>query len=353
MEDSEFTAEWDKSKEEFSTAKKNGGVKLSIFQRGIFQFIFSVVIASLFMYAGLASFIYLYGAGIFSQKAIIIFFGLTSALVIVAISFLVMKLTFGVNLATKVTLPKIVEFSHALQNIGIKRFDEQIDFIAREKVFVFVSDETIPSPYKENASVKRCILLNDKKKLKYLNGDKRLCLDAEDYERLLDEHGATTKAAFSARIVEMDQQVSELKAANSLHVAEIAKLTEENEKLLAENAGLQRKQQTAPSREGKVETSNTRRIPFWRVAGPLINRMVEEAQPDTKYTTTEIQKVFEAEIGKFPELKEAITKELHRYKQTTPKNELDLDGWAMDSIREGLGNFVQREPKRPKKTKKH
>jgi hypothetical protein len=46
-------------------------------------------------------------------------------------------------------MPKIVEFSHALKNIGINRFDEQIDFIMREKVFIFVSDDSILSPYKK------------------------------------------------------------------------------------------------------------------------------------------------------------------------------------------------------------
>lgn len=71
-----------------SSSRKEQRVQLNIFQRGILQFFFSIVIASLFMYAGLSVFIYLYHADIFSQNTIVIFFGLASASAIVAISFL-------------------------------------------------------------------------------------------------------------------------------------------------------------------------------------------------------------------------------------------------------------------------
>lgn len=37
VQDPEFAAEWEKSGEEFSAARKNSGVKLNIFQRGILQ----------------------------------------------------------------------------------------------------------------------------------------------------------------------------------------------------------------------------------------------------------------------------------------------------------------------------
>jgi hypothetical protein len=53
--------------------------------------------------------------------------------------------------------------------------------------------------------------------------------------------------------------------------------------------------------------------------------MIEEAQPDTEYTSTEIQATFDAEVKKYPELNEAIKQELHRYKQTLPTNEFCLD----------------------------
>lgn len=327
--------------------------KLNIFQNGIWQVVFSVGITAVFMLLGQFTFIYLYHAGLFSQQAIIVFFGLASALIVVAISFYIMKLTLGVNLATKVTLPKIVEFSHALKNIGINRFDEQIDFIMREKVFIFVSDDSILSPYKEKASVRRHIILKDKKKLKYLNGDKRLCLDADDYERLLEEHGAKTKSAYEARIRELEQRVTGLTAANSVQAADIDKLTKDNEALSAENAEYRKKQQTASARESGAEKRENAKIPFWRVAIPLITRLEAAAKPGTEYTRGQIQKAFLQELESFPELKPAIQKLLHTDKKERENTPFFLDGWAMDTIRLALGDFVQREGKRPGKAEKH
>ena len=293
-------------------------MKLNIFQRGILQFFFSIVIASLFMYAGSIAFIKLYLAGIFSQNVIMIFFGFASTLVIVAVSFFIMKLTLAANLTTKIILPNVVEFSHALKNIGINRFDEQMDFIIREKVFVFVSYETLVSPYKENASVNRYIFLNDKKKLKYYNGDKKLCLDLNDYERLLEEHGAKTKSAFSVRIAELEQDVTDLKAIISLQSADIDRLTDEERSLSDENAAYRKKQQTAPARQGNAEKRENDRAPFWRVAGPLANRLIAEAVPGAKYTRPQIQDAFVEELEKFSELKPIIQKLL-----STDKKEED------------------------------
>ena len=333
--------------------EKRQASKLNVFQRGILQFLFSVVIASLFMYAGLIAFIQLYLAGLFSQNTIIIFFGLASALLIVAISFFIMKLTLGANLTTKITLPKIVEFSHALQNIGIRRFDEQIDFIAREKVFVFVSDETILSPYKENASVRRYIFLNNKEKLKYFNGDKRLCLDVDDYERLLKEHGATTKSAYTARIAALEQNVTDLKAVNSLQSSDIAKLIEENKELSKENADYREKQRTAPGRGEVADNREIRRIPFWRVAAPLVNRLEAEAGPDTKYTRPQIQEAFLQELESFPELKPTIRKLLHTANEEKENTPFSLEGWAMEAIRLVLGDLVKTDPGATRKTEKY
>ena len=324
--------------------EKRQASKLNVFQRGILQFLFSVVIASLFMYAGLIAFIQLYLAGLFSQNTIIIFFGLASALLIVAISFFIMKLTLGANLTTKITLPKIVEFSHALQNIGIRRFDEQIDFIAREKVFVFVSDETILSPYKENASVKRYIFLRDKEKLKYFNGDKRLCLDVDDYERLLEEHGAKTKSAFSARIAELEQNVTELKAVNSIQSADMATLTAKNKAIVDENTAFRQKLQTVPGREGRAEKRELDKVPFWCVAGPLVHRLIAEAREGTTYTRPQLQEAFEDELENFPELKPVIQKLLHTANKEKENTPFALKGWAMEAIRSALGDLAQKDP---------
>lgn len=341
------------SAETRASGEKRQASKLNVFQRGILQAVLSVALSSLFLFAGQMIFMNLYVSGFFDQGVITVFFVLASSVMMVAVTFVIMKLTMKLNIATKVTLPKVVEFSHALQNLGVYKFDEQIDFIVREKVFVFVADAAIPSPYTEDMSVKRYIFLRDKEKLKYFNGDKRLCLDAEDYERLLQKHGEHTKSAFSTRIVELEQNVTDLKAVNSLQSTDIAKLTGEKEALLAENAELRRKQQTVSSREGKAETSTIRRIPFWRVAGPLINKLIENAKPDTPYSRPDIQAAFDKELENFPGLKAPIKKELHAAKQNEPEREFDLTGWGMEAIRAALGDLAKKDPGPVKKPEKY
>lgn len=327
--------------------------KLNIFQRGILQAVLSVAIASAFLFVGQITFIRLYTSGFFDQGVVTIFFVLASSLVMVAITFVVMKLTMKMNIATKITLPKVVEFSYAMQSLGVHRFDEQIDFIARARIFIFLADVAMPSPYKEGMSVKRYIFLKDKEKLKYYNGDKRLCLDAEDYERLLQKRGEYTKSAFFARITALEQNVTDLKAVNSLQSADIAKITEENEKLLAENAEYRNKLKTAPGREVKAEKRELDKIPFWRVAVPVVNRLISEAESETQYTRPQIQDAFLLELENFPELKAAIQVLLHTSKKERENTPFSLEGWGMEAIRSALGEFVQTEGSAPKKTKKH
>lgn len=323
--------------------------KLNIFQRGILQAICSVGLASLFLGVGQILFMRLYISGVFDQNVLIVFFILASSLVMVALTFLFMKLTMKWNIATKVNLPKVVEFSHAMQQLGIPRFDDQIVFIARQKIFIFVAGTAMPAPFKENMSVKRYIFLKDTEKLKYLNGDKRLCLDTEDYELLLKEHGEHTKSVNAARIAELEQNVAELKSVNSLQGAEIAKLTEEKEELLKENAGYRNTQQTAPAREENADRREIRRIPFWRVAAPLVNRLIAEAKTETEYTRPQIQTAFLAELEKFPELMPSIEDLLHTKKKEADGTPYDLTGWGMEAIRSALGDRVQTEGRAPKK----
>ena len=97
-------------------------------------------------------------------------------------------------------------------------------------------------------------------------------------------------------------------------------------------------------REVKAEKITVRRVPFWRVAAPLINRMIAEAQPSTQYSRGDIQAAFDAEVEKYPDLKNDIRKELHFFRQKEPISEFELAEWAMDAIRAGLGDLAKDGP---------
>lgn len=259
------------------------------------------------------------------------------------------------NWSWPVTLPKVVEFRWAMEQLGIDDPGERIAFVRKHKLPVFIALSPLIGKEQERVSAKLYAFahhysLGDEEIFERHTGKQTLCLDAGDYERLVKEHGQKTDIAYSARIAALKRDLDALTDTNSLYVDKIDELTETNEKLLKENAEFQRKEQTAPGREKKTETSNIRRIPFWRVAGPLINRLIDEAKSDSPYTRSDIQSAFDTEVEKFPALKAAIKKELHAGKQKEPESEFDLTGWGMDSIRAALGDLAQ---KNPGNTKKH
>lgn len=186
--------------------------------------------------------------------------------------------------------------------------------------------------------------LGDNEVFERYAGKQALCLDAADYERLLEEHGPKTRSAYSARIAELEQSVTDLKAVNSIQSADIAKLTEEKETLSTENAEFRQKLKTALGREGKAEKRENDRIPFWRVAAPLVNRLIAEAESDTKYSRRQIQEAFQQELESLPELKPAIQKLLHTAKKERENMPFSLDGWGMKAIRSALGDLAKKDP---------
>ena len=121
---------------------------------------------------------------------------------------------------------------------------------------------------------------------------------------------------------------------------------------MEENAEYKEKLRTIPGREGKAEKRENDRIPFWRVAAPLVNRLIAEAGPGTQYDRRQIQAAFLQELEGFPELKPAIRELLHtpnKQKESTP---YELEGWGMEAIRLALGDLAKKAPGASPKAKK-
>ena len=184
-------------------------------------------------------------------------------------------------------------------------------------------------------------------------GKQTLCLDTDDYERLLEERGSKNNAACYARIAELEQSITELKGVNSLQRSDIAKLSEDNEKLSAENTEHRKNWQTVAAREAKAEKREIAKVPFWLVAVPLIYRLKGEAGPGTSYTSRQIQEAFLEELEKYQELKPAIEKLLYTPKKESENTPFSLDGRGMKAIRSALGDLARKEGGRPSKAKKY
>lgn len=262
------------------------------------------------------------------------------------------------NWSWPVTLPRAVEFRSAMEQLGIVDPDERIYFARKHKLPVFIAPKPLVGTEHENVRVQLYPYayhssLGDKEVFELHTGKQTLCLNAEDYEHLLAEYGPKTRSAYSARIAELEQSVTDLKAVNSMQGSDIAKLTEDNKKLSEANADYRNKQRTAPGREEVADKREIRRIPFWRVAAPLVNRLIAEAGPNTQYTRPQIQNAFLEELEKYPNLKPVIQKLLATGKKGADGTPYDLTGWGMEAIRLALGDLAKKDPVATQKAEKH
>ena len=140
------------------------------------------------------------------------------------------------NWSWPVTLPKAVEFRWAMEQLGIVEPGERIDFVRKHNLPVFIA--LLPLVEKEQEAVRARYYafahnpsFGDKDIFELHTGKQTLCLDMGDYERLLPEYGPKTKSAYSARIAELEQNIIDLKAVNSLLNIDIIRITQEKETL--------------------------------------------------------------------------------------------------------------------------
>ena len=262
------------------------------------------------------------------------------------------------NWSWPVILPKAVEFRTAMEQLGIIDPDDRIAFVRKHKLPVFIASAPIVGMEQASVSARLYAFaynssFGDNEVFERYAGKQTLCLDVSDYECLLEEYGPKTRSAYAARIAELEQNVTDLKAVSSLQSADIAARTEENKKLSEENAGYRNKQRTAPGRGEVADNREIRRIPFWRVAAQLVNRLIIDADPDTQYTRPQIQNAFLEELEKFPELKATIKELLSTKAKDEKGTPYDLTGWGMEAIRSALGDLAKKDPGATKKGEKH
>lgn len=137
-----------------------------------------------------------------------------------------------------VTLPAVVEFRSAMEQLGVITPDERIHFVRKHNVPVFIAPRPFVGLEHKDVRVRLYVfshhsLLGSEEIFERHTGSQTLCLDATDYERLLEEYAPKTRSAYSVRIAELERNVIDVNAVNSLQSADIAKLTEEKKTLTA------------------------------------------------------------------------------------------------------------------------
>ncbi len=254
-----------------------------------------------------------------------------------------------------VVLPKVIEFKQAMQHIGIHTPEDRIDFVRKQGVPVFIASEPFLELEQYNVPVRLYAFaydsnLSDANIFSTYIGQQRLCLDAADYEYLLEKYGQKAISAYAARIRDLEETITNLQGAFSVQQTKMNELTEQNQALLAEKVEYQNKQKTLSGREKSLESRENVKLPVRRIFYPLVNRLIAEAKPGTKYTRTKIQEEFLRELDSFPELKSAVRDALHTPQKAKNNTPFELAGWAMEEIRLALGEYAQTSPGRDRES---
>lgn len=324
--------------------------KQLLIQKDMPQALFSVGITTLCFLLASVVLQRIYTLKIATQPIIIASLIAFTALILAIIAFLVFKASCKFHIAFSEKLDKIIEFSYAMKNIGIFELDEQIAFISKKKIYLYISKLPIINIYLEDANVKRYTLLQVKEKIKYYKGEDRLCINAATYEQLIQEREKAISSLESAAIAKKEEEIKVLKET-------ILSTLANTEKLEKENVTLRNTCKTQPAREKAIEKNAIRQATFWRVAGPLLNTLCEHGDPTKPYTRPDIQAAFDTAIEDYADLKDEIRHILLASRRDTPSksksnkpvSEFDLGGWAMEALREGLGNMAERKSGAPKK----
>lgn len=268
---------------------------------------------------------------------------------------IILRRVAALNWSRSTTLPLALEFSSAMRKIGKIDFADQMACVYKHKLHVYIAKAPIHTERGENIQAQLYpYAYNDILILESILttniGKQTLCLDASEYEALCQQYSLTTKDACLIRVSELEEKVKILEGTRSIKETDCAQLTQENMELRKQLTGFQKKEQTAKGREKNLQNGEQRKKPFWRVAGPLIHKLIAEAQakPGTKYTRPQIQAEFEKALEMQPDLKPIIEVLLEAPKKKEAKTPFDLDGWAMDFLRAALGDYVSTEKGRPK-----
>lgn len=254
------------------------------------------------------------------------------------------------NWSTPVTLNKAVEFKFCMNELGIADPGRAFDIAIRYTLPFYIAAEPLIDPVKEHVKARFYPYsfnagMRDMATLERCLGRQTLCLAVEDFVALKSSYQDQLIAAHVSTIANLKKQAEGLEASLILERESCRKQQEELAALHEENRELQRKQQTLQARDGKgQETRDIRKIPFWRVAVPTIERLLRDAEPDTAYTRTEIQQAFEEELSRHPEIKGDIEALLSTDRKKESGTPYALDGWAMEIIRAALGRHARKTP---------
>jgi regulator of replication initiation timing len=259
------------------------------------------------------------------------------AVLLLLIQYALMKSTH-LNFVQDVVLPRAVEFSTALRKIGVLFPKEQMDFVKKHKLPIYIAKTSIIGDESQNTKAKlypfsRGIMASPAVYSQNI-GKRMLCLNGEDYQLFLDERLRQTSIANDIRLEAYKQEIAALTSTLKTEM-------DKNSALQKENDELKMQMKTLRARMGKATVAVQEAMVFARVAIPLIDRLKKEFQGH-KYTRPDIQSAFLADVEQQQDLRPSLQKIFE-------SEELILPEAYMKAIRNELSGLVSTGGRSPLK----
>ena len=236
------------------------------------------------------------------------------------------------NWAAPVMLSQAVEFSSALRELGIINPNEQVEFIIKKRLPIYIALEAILGNQKENVKA-RLYVFGNKEYLVAENflatniGRRTLCLAAEDYEEIIKVGKVSSILDESILLTNKDKEINLLNE-------ELTRQKDETEKNIAEKEELKQKFGAAIAREGKGVKSIRDALPFWQVVIPMLKRLKKDGKPG-QYTKKSIQRAFLEELES-QKVSKTVIADLFGNKDDK------LPDWLIEIIKDDLGDLASK-----------
>lgn len=259
------------------------------------------------------------------------------AILFLLIQYLLMKSTHF-NFVQDVILSRAVEFSTALRKIGVLLPKEQMEFVKKHKLPVYIAKNSIIGDESQNTHAKlypfsRGIMASPAVYSQNI-GKRMLCLNGEDYQLFLDERVHRASIADDTRLEAKSQEVAALTSALKTEM-------DKNSALQKENDELKMQTRTLEARTGRASVAVHKTIVFARIAIPLIESLKQEFK-GYKYTRPDIQSAFLEEVEKQPDLRSSL-------QEIFESQEMILPEAYMKAMRNELSGLVSTGGRSPQK----
>lgn len=204
------------------------------------------------------------------------------------------------NWSWPVTLSQAVEFKSAMRRLGLVDPLEQIEFVRKHKISVFIALSPLLQEEHPDVRVKLYAFahnsaFSDKDVFAFHAGRQTLCLDMADCERLVQERKQSLSLGESVVLAEKERELQSIKETVSSLIGDKHNLEVELAASQKKNARLEAQTKILPAQAGsRIDRLRIEGLQ-WAALIPTMARLMKEASAGKKYTMLELESAFAEE----------------------------------------------------------